>query len=209
MSDRIDKYGEVFTEEKEINAMIKLVNNEVERIDSTFLEPACGNGRFLNKILSIKINSVFNVYKKSDFELKKYTLLAVTSLYGVEILNDNVLNCRKNLFDTVDSKFKKSKIFDDLFLKNIEFILKKNIIWGNALNLKTIESDKPIVFSQWNFIDDVNIQRRDYELSHLLAFAPFDDSSLFGNLKENDLTPDPIKIYEPINFMEVSNHEKV
>src|SRR5574344_9435 len=94
---RVAEHGEVFTSEREVNAMLDLVKDESERIDSRFLEPACGNGNFLAQILKRKLGIVAARYAKSQTEYDRYAVLAVSSLYGIDILQDNVENCRIRL----------------------------------------------------------------------------------------------------------------
>lgn len=96
--ERVANHGEVFTAEREVNAMLDLVKEETERIDSRFLEPACGDGNFLVKILERKLTAVKSKYKKFPADFEKYSLLAVTSIYGIDILKDNVKNCQNRLY---------------------------------------------------------------------------------------------------------------
>ena len=94
---RVRDKGEVFTNEREVNAMLDLVKQETERIDSRFLEPACGKGAFLTEILKRKLKVVRDRYSKSQIEYERYAFLAVTSIYGIDILQDNVTDCIKIL----------------------------------------------------------------------------------------------------------------
>jgi len=77
--ERVADHGEVFTAEREVNAMLDLVKHETERIESRFLEPACGTGNFLLEILSRKLSVVKANYRKSKSEYERYALLAVSS----------------------------------------------------------------------------------------------------------------------------------
>jgi type I restriction-modification system DNA methylase subunit len=99
---RVADHGEVFTSEREVNAMLDLVKQETERIESRFLEPACGNGNFLAEILKRKLEVVDNRYSKSQLEWERYAVLAVSSIYGVDILEDNAIECRERLFKIFD-----------------------------------------------------------------------------------------------------------
>ena len=129
---RVSDHGEVFTNEREVNAMLDLVKQETERIDSRFLEPACGNGNFLAEVLRRKLNEVNSRYKKSQIEWEKNGMIAAGSIYGVDILEDNAEECRERLFKLF------SKVYLDTFgtnakseyLKSIKFILGRNILWG-------------------------------------------------------------------------------
>lgn len=103
---RVADHGEVFTAEREVNAMLDLVKQETERIDSRFLEPACGDGNFLAEILRRKLSVVKKKYKKYPSDYEKFSVLAVTSIYGVDILQDNVDACRERLFEIWDKEYK-------------------------------------------------------------------------------------------------------
>ena len=151
---RVTDHGEVFTNQREVNAMLDLVKQETERIDSRFLEPACGIGNFLVEILERKMRIVERRYSRSQTEYERNAVLAVSSIYGIDILEDNVAECRKRLFEIFDSKYGrrfKKNIKEDC-RKAVRAILQKNIIWGDALTLKTIgENSQPIVFTEWSF----------------------------------------------------------
>lgn len=172
---RIVNHGEVFTNKKEVNEMCNLVDSETKRIESRFLEPACGDGNFLEEILIRKLNIVKKRYKKSLFDYEKMSLLAVSSLYGIDLLNDNVNNCINRLYKIWEKEYLKIVKFnssDDL-KKSIKFILHKNIVCGNALTFRVVDensedTNEPIVFSEWCFIEGINIQRSDYIFEELL-----------------------------------------
>lgn len=172
---RVSEHGEVFTAEREVKAMCDLVKQETERIDSRFLEPACGDGNFLAEVLERKLAVVKNKYKKSPLDYEKNSLLAVSSLYGVDIMADNVEICRERLYKIWAKQYKsvcKNECNEDV-RKSIRFILSRNIVCGNALTLKCVDkncndTDEPIVFSEWAFITGFNIQRSDYTFDQLV-----------------------------------------
>ena len=140
---RVVDHGEVFTNEREVKAMCDMVNDETQRIDSRFLEPACGDGNFLAEILERKLAIVKKRYRKSPMDFEKNSLLAVSSLYGVDILTDNVKACRERLFKIWDKEYKavcKKECSDDM-RDSIRFILDKNILCGNALTLCLVDED--------------------------------------------------------------------
>lgn len=173
--ERVRERGEVFTAEREVKAMCDLVKDETERIDSRFLEPACGDGNFLAEILTRKLEVVKRKYKKSTLDYEKNAVLAISSVYGVDIMQDNVLACRDRLFKLWDKEYKTvcKKDCNDQTREAVKFILSKNIVCGNALTLKCVdengnETDEPIVFSEWAFITGFQIQRQDYTFAHLL-----------------------------------------
>ena len=174
--ERVRERGEVFTAEREVKAMCDLVKDETERVDSRFLEPACGDGNFLAEILYRKLNCAnINRYKKFPYDWEKESVLAVGSIYGVDIMLDNVIECRKRLFDLWNAKYKAvcKKECNEQTRESVEFILSKNIVCGNALTLKKVDemgndTDEPIVFSEWTFTTGSQMQRQDYTFAHLL-----------------------------------------
>lgn len=173
--ERIREHGEVFTAEREVKAMCDLVKDETERIDSRFLEPACGDGNFLAEILTRKLEVVKRKYKKSTLDYEKNAVLAISSVYGVDIMQDNVHACRDRLFKLWDKEYKSvcKKDCNNQTREAVKFILSKNIVCGNALTLKCVdengnETDEPIVFSEWAFITGFQMQRQDYTFAHLL-----------------------------------------
>lgn len=172
---RVADHGEVYTAEREVKAMCDLVSDECSRIDSRFLEPACGDGNFLAEILSRKLAAVKKKYKKSVIDYEKNALLAVSSIYGVDILADNVSVCRERLFKIWQKEYKSvvKTAYSEDTEKSIRFILSKNIVCGNALTLMCVDdegkdTDTPIIFSEWTFIMGANMQRQDFTFSELL-----------------------------------------
>jgi len=172
---RVADHGEVFTAEREVHAMLDLVKQETERIDSRFLEPACGDGNFLSEILRRKLAVTKRKYKKSSIDYEKNAVLAISSIYGVDILIDNVIICRNRLFDIWDKEYVsicKKDVNDDC-RKSVRFILNRNIVCGNALSLKKVDdngndTEEPIVFSEWAYVTGFNLQRSDYRFDKLL-----------------------------------------
>lgn len=206
---RVTDYGEVFTSEREVNAMLDLVKQETLRIDSRFLEPACGTGNFLAEILRRKLDVVDDRYKKSQLEFERYVVISVSSIYGIDILEDNVKECRKRLFEIFDKKY--SQLFkancNDKCRNSIKFILNRNILWGDALTLKTVcGKEDPIVFSEWSAVNGSMIKRRDYTLANLLAYQPMSAGTLFSDLGEEAFIPTPVKDFPVIHFLELEKH---
>lgn len=173
---RVADHGEVFTAEREVKAMCDLVKQETERIDSRFLEPACGDGNFLSEIITRKLAIVKNKYKKSPYDYERNSLLALSSIYGVDILLDNTIACRERLYAIWDKEYKKvcKKECNDDTREAARFILSRNIVCGNALSLRCVDEEgrdtvEPIVFSEWTFpFNDSKMQRKDYTFDELL-----------------------------------------
>lgn len=165
---RVQDIGEVFTQEREVNAMLDLVKHETERIESRFLEPACGDGNFLAPILERKLAVVEKNYKKSQLEYERNVLIAIGSIYGVDIMEDNVKECRERLYKIFENAYMglyKKKAHTNICL-SAKAILKRNIVWGDALSLKTADPNnpEPIVFSEWSRpFNDSRIKRHDYD----------------------------------------------
>lgn len=202
---RVQNFGEVFTSEKEVNNMVNLFDHELLRPESRFLESACGEGSFLKKILKKKLSSVAKNYKKNQHDYEKYSVLSVSSLYGIDILKENVKTTITNLQTIVFNEF--LKFFKDIkndYKETIKFILEKNITHGDALTLTVIEKNKkPIIFSEWSFITSSLIKRRDFTFKHLIDTRPFDGFNLFSDLGDKAFIPEPIKEFKPVNFLKI------
>ena len=186
---RVADHGEVFTAEREVKAMCDLVKTETERIDSRFLEPACGDGNFLAEILARKLAVVKKKYKKFPMDYEKYSVLAVSSLYGVDILQDNCKACRERLYQMWDKEYKavcKKEVSEDC-RRSVRFILSRNIVCGNALSLMCVDENQqdtgePIVFSEWAFVTGYQLQRSDYTFARLMQ-GDDEARDLFGKKK--------------------------
>lgn len=189
--ERVRDRGEVFTAEREVKAMCDLVKDETERIDSRFLEPACGDGNFLAEILSRKLEIVKKKYRKSPLDYEKNAVLASSSIYGVDIMLDNVIACRERMFSIWDKEYKAvcKKECNEQTREAVRFILSRNIVCGNALTLNCVDengndTDEPIVFSEWAFITGSLLQRSDYTFAELLAAN--DEKNPQISLSENE-----------------------
>lgn len=214
---RVADHGEVFTNPREVNAMLDMVKQETERIESRFLEPACGNGNFLAEVLRRKLAVVASSYRKSPHEYMRYAFVAVTSIYGVDILQDNVQECRERLFGIVaETTLGDIKDKTDLqFLEAVRFVLQKNLLCGDALTLKDAEGD-PIRFAEWSIVTGDKVKRRDYLLSELLEGSDL-QQSLFGGRNEavewefdeetQTYLPSAIEEFPPVNWWEVQRYE--
>jgi len=209
---RVTDHGEVLTGEREVNAMLDLVKQETERIDSRFLEPACGTGNFLIEVLRRKLRVVEARYRRSQLEFERYAVLAVSSLYGIDILEDNVEECRRRLFRVFDQRY------TDLYRQHckpkcrvvVQFILGRNIVWGDALTLSTVdETPRPIEFSEWSLANGSLLKRRDYAFRELLP-EPHANGSLFAPVLLSDrnepaFIPEPIREFPPVHFLDVAD----
>lgn len=195
---RVADHGEVFTNPREVNAMLDLVKDESFRIDSRFLEPACGDGNFLIEILRRKLSVVNDRYTGSDW--KKYALQAVASIYGIELLPDNAEQCRQRLFDFVaKTATEKRVVADDDFLSNVRSLLLHNIVQGDALTY-TAADGKPIVFSEWTFVGD-KVQRRDFQFDFLVKKEH--QYSLFDENGEAQQFDEPVREFPLVHYTKI------
>mgnify|MGYP005626786195 FL=1 len=205
---RVADHGEVFTSEREVNAMLDLVKDETEKLESTFLEPACGTGNFLTEILRRKLAVVKRRYKGNQLDFERNSTIAIASVYGVDILQDNIVECRARLFDIFNEMYIKiyKKKSRDSVRKAVKFILDKNIVWGDALSLETVgDNSQPIVFSQWSAINGSKIKRKDFCYKSMIDQASLSELPLFSDLGEEAYIPTPIKDYPPVHFLEIAD----
>jgi len=208
---RVTDHGEVLTAKREVNAMLDLVKQETERIESRFLEPACGTGNFLTEILERKLRVVESRYGKSQLEYERNAILAISSIYGIDILEDNVLECRKRLFAIFDQHYSGlfKEVAKDECRNAVKYIVERNIICGDALTLKTVgDNSQPIVFSEWSPVNRSMIKRRDFAFHELLSHAKMRELPLFSDLGEDVFIPTPVKEYPLIHFLRVTDAEK-
>ncbi len=205
---RVAQYGEVLTPKHIVNAMLDLVKQETERIDSRFLEPACGTGNFLLEVLERKLRVVESRYNKSQLEYERYAILAISSIYGIELLEDNAEDCRKRLFEVFDASY--TRLFKTKTKESCReaarYILKRNIVHGDALSLKTVgENPQPIAFSEWSLVNGSMIKRRDFAFHELVSKGSLKELPLFSDLGEEAFIPEPVKEYPPVHFLEVAH----
>jgi len=208
---RVKDHGEVFTQEREVNAMLDLVKNETERIESRFLEPACGNGNFLAPILERKLVVVKKKYSKSQTEFERMALLAVSSIYGVELLQDNVEVCIERFYKIVNDVYKnlyKDKCKDE-FRTSIQFVLRRNILQGDALTLKETGGKEYIIFSEWSFVNGSKVKRRDFKFATLAEVydpnkLPLDSIKEISDTGEEFFSAKPIKEFPLVHYLSLN-----
>lgn len=204
---RVRDHGEVFTPDFIVNDMLDLVKNESERIESRFLEPACGNGNFLTVVLERKLRVIEKKYKRSHHDFEKYTTIAVGTIYGIDLLIDNVHEAQERLYKLVEEKYTRlfKKYLNKKFLWSIKYILEKNILQGNALSLQTV-TWKPIVFAERSLITWWKIKRRDFIFEELIRDEQWwqqGSTDLKSDTWKPVFIPEPIKDYEPIYFLDI------
>ena len=198
---RVSDHGEVFTPPWMVEAMLDLVKNESERINSRFLEPACGSGNFLTKILQRKLAAVELRYGKSDFDRNHYALLALMCIYGIELLTDNIEECQENLLE-VFAQYLNIDRGEDIY-RAASYALSQNIVHGDALSMQT-NSKKPISFAEWGYLGKGKYQRRDFLFDVLTGASAFSaEGSLFADLGKHEIFV-PIRSYDPVTVRDLA-----
>jgi hypothetical protein len=199
---RVADHGEVFTPPWMVEAMLNLVKDETERIDSRFLEPTCGSGNFLVRVLQRKLAAVEIKFGKSEFEKGHYALLALMCLYGIELLADNIAECRANLLEIFGDYLNLNES-DDLY-RVASYVLAQNLVHGDALTMRT-HDDQPITFAEWGYLGKGKFQRRDFRFDVLTGSSAFSaEGSLFAHLGMHEIFT-PTKTYPPTTVSELAS----
>ncbi|HEV7427852.1 MAG TPA: N-6 DNA methylase [Thermoanaerobaculia bacterium] len=198
---RVADHGEVFTPPWLVEEMLNLVKGETERIDSRFLEPACGSGNFLVRILQRKLAAVELKFGKSDFEKRHYALLGLMCTYGIELLSDNIADCRANMLEIL-SDYLSLNESEDIY-RAATYVLSQNLIHGDALTMRT-SGGEPITFAEWGYLGKGRFQRRDFRLDVLVGMSAFmEQSPLFAPLGKHNIFK-PLKTYPPTTVGELA-----
>ena len=199
---RVADHGEVFTPAWLVEDMLDLVKDESERIDARFLEPACGSGNFLVKVLQRKLAAVESKYGNSPFEREHFAVLALMCVYGIELLPDNITECRDNLLAILAEYLGIMK--GDVSYRAGYFVLSQNLVHGDALKMRTPD-DKAITFAEWGYLGKGKYQRRDFRLDTLTQAAAYSqEGTLFANLGKHELFT-PITTYPPLSMTELAD----
>lgn len=198
---RVSDHGEVFTPAWMVEAMLDLVKDDTERIDSRFLEPACGNGNFLVQILRRKLAAVELKYGKSDFERQHYALLALMCIYGIELLADNIAECRVKVLGIL-AEYLNLDESDELY-RAASYVVSQNLVHGDALTMRTHDG-QPITFAEWGYLGKGKFQRRDFRLDTLTHSSAFsEEGSLFAHLGKHEIFT-PTKAYQSMTVSELA-----
>lgn len=198
---RVADHGEVFTPPWLVEGMLDLVRAETERIDARFLEPACGSGNFLAPILRRKLAAVQLKYGRSDFERRCYALLALMCIYGIELLADNIAECRANMLEIL-AEYLKLDETDELY-RAAAGVLARNLVHGDALTMRS-HAGQPITFAEWGYLGKGRFQRRDFRLDALTLSSTFSaEGSLFAHLGKHEIFT-PIKTWPPMTVSELA-----
>lgn len=195
---RVADHGEVFTPAWMVDAMLNLVKDESERIDSRFLEPACGSGNFLVCVLQHKLAAVELKYGKSDFERRHFALYALMCIYGIELLADNIVECRANLLE-IFAEYLNIETSDDLY-RAASCVLSWNLVHGDALKMQASDG-QPITFAEWGYLGKGKFQRRDFRFDTLTGMSKHtEQGSLFA--KHEIFTP--TKTWPPMTVSDLA-----
>lgn len=198
---RVADHGEVFTPAWMVEAMLDLVKGETERIDSRVLEPACGSGNFLVQVLRRKLAAVELRYGKSDFERRHFALFALMCVYGIELLPDNIVECRANLLD-VFAEYLALAPSDELYGAAFH-VLSQNLVHGDALTMRT-QAGEPITFAEWGYLNKGKFKRRNFRFDNLTQSSAFSaEGSLFANLGMHEIFA-PTKTYPPMTVADLA-----
>ena len=198
---RMSDHGEVFTPSWMVEDMLDLVKDETERIDARFLEPACGSGNFLVQILRRKLTAVELKYGNSNFERQHYALLGLMCIYGVELLADNIAECRANILDMF-AEYLNLDEADDLYLAAAH-VLAENVMHGDALTMRALDG-QPISFAEWGYLGKGKYQRRDFRFDVLTGSSKFsEEGSLWADQGKHDIFI-PIKTHPPMTIRELA-----
>jgi hypothetical protein len=198
---RVADHGEVLTPGWLVEKMLDLVKGETERIDSRFLEPACGSGNFLVPVLQRKLAAVEAKYGKSDFERRHYALLAAMCTYGIELLADNIAECRANMIGVLADYLNLNE--SDEFYLAATYVLSQNLVNGDALTMRTHDG-QPITFAEWGYLGKGKFQRRDFRFDGLIQMSSFSQEGyLFAHISKQAIFT-PIKGYPPVTVRELA-----
>ncbi len=198
---RVADHGEVFTPPWMVEAMLDLVKDETERIDARFLEPACGSGNFLVQIMRRKLAAVELKYGKSDFERRHYAMLGLMCIYGIELLADNIVECRANVLEIL-AEYLNLEEGDELYRAG-SYVLAQNIVHGDALTMRTHDG-QPLSFAEWGYLGKGRFQRRDFRLDTLTLSADFSaEGSLFADVGKHEIFQ-PTKTYPPLTVHQLA-----
>lgn len=198
---RVADHGEVFTPAWLVETMLDLVKEETERIDSRFLEPACGSGNFLVRVLQRKLAAVEIKFGQSDFERRHYALLALMCIYGIELLPDNIAECWANMLSILGEYLEVDD--SDPLSQAASYVLSQNLIQGDALTMRT-STGEPITFAEWGYVGKGKFQRRDFRFEVLAQMAAVsEEGSLFGHLGKHEIFS-PVKTYPPMTVADLA-----
>ena len=208
---RVQKHGEVFTPRWMINKMLNTpgIKEACESLDKTFLEPAAGEGAFLVEILKRKLSLVKEQYSSTLIQYENYSLFVLSTIYGIELLEDNAQLCVLNLFDTYMKSYTEilTKFEGNINIKvttSAKTIITKNIVQGNFLTRLTPSGSK-IRFVEWKAQTQlsskkkiIKVSRTDYTLDEIFEKI---DKLPGESISSQD-------VYKQLNLFDLNNDDK-
>ena len=200
----------VYTSNTLVQDMISCIGNDIERIDARVLEPACGDGNFLDAILKNKLKSVAKKYKNSRIDFEFYTIRALMSLYGVEIEAGTVEICQERLAQTT-KEFYCLEYGEELWANIsplVQYILSTNILCGDALSLTNPMNGEPIIFAEWSFLSSYRVKRRDFIYEQLITKSD-NSESVISDRNSEHFIPRPVKEYPILKVFNILSYAKI
>lgn len=194
---RVQKHGEVFTPKNIVERMLNTpeIRETCKSLTKTFLEPSAGEGAFLIAILEKKLEKVIEEYNNDLIQFENYSLFALTTLYGVELLEDNAQTCVMNMFQMYYDIYQEQVQYHNgkpkkKVLDSAKQIISSNIRQGNFLTRKTLDG-KALVFSEWHPVNmrkttkNIRIQRTEYTLDEIYENVKKESGMTIHRKKQN------------------------
>jgi hypothetical protein len=194
---RVKEHGEVFTPQHIVKLMLdqEELKPDLNSLTATFLEPAAGEGAFLTEILRRKLRLARKLGNNFT-EYEENALLALSSLYGIELLEDNVELLAMNMLSVFYQDY--LQVVNQAggrenahVLESAKIIISANMAQGDALT-QTTKDGSPIVFSEWQLLSPKRgirkVQRTEYTLVAIMSGGtPVDDVGKSHGSEQLDL----------------------
>lgn len=188
---RVQKHGEVFTPQWVVDKMIAIpgIKEKTKDVFATFLEPSAGEGAFLLAIEDMKLRVVTDSQGGDSWDT--YALWALSSIYGIEFLEDNLAVARQNMLELFvnyhetahDAPLSKKS---DLY-KSARTVIWANVVQGDTLTRKNLLG-KQIIFSHWERVSGKpdKVQRIPFAYSSLFMDEQYERGGIQQRLFEKD-----------------------
>ncbi|PKX51884.1 DNA methyltransferase [Lactiplantibacillus plantarum] len=187
---RVKDHGEVFTPKQIVKLMLDQdeLQDDLKSLTATFLEPAAGEGAFLTEVLRRKLLMAKRL-SHSMTEYEQHALLALSSLYGIELLVDNTERLVMNMYHTFYHAYiaelqRYGEYENKATVSSAITIISANMVQGNALTGRN-KDDQPIVFSEWRQLPEkrkaVWVQRTEYTFDAIINDGPSLDGQIKGH----------------------------
>lgn len=183
--DRVSNFGEVFTPAWLVDEMLDLVRPSLLEPDFRVLEPACGTGNFLVRIAELRMQKIVDELSDGESLFPKI-LMAMRTLFGVELQRDNVDECKSALIEAALRHLPDDVSGDHL--DAMKMIVEENILCGNARSW-TDESGEPLLIPVWEIDDFGNGVAAYFELNQLVDKSFSDGSLLDKEFQRQNISP--------------------